>query len=182
MRIDGVTWQSFDSIAPGITSYNGYPYSERLHRFPGLAAGSHTIEVKMTGPSNVYVQWAAGNMQTVFPEVFVNNIIRPFDYTWGGSLANIQSYNAGIAQIVSELRADGLDVTLVDLYSALDPATDIHSDKLHANDSGNAKIAVADMLAICGPITYTPKTVYAGSDGNWYAGDSATKVRIATIS
>ncbi|HET6890485.1 MAG TPA: SGNH/GDSL hydrolase family protein [Pyrinomonadaceae bacterium] len=177
ISIDGGSPQSFNSNAPGVTSYNGYPYNERLHRFAGLSSGTHTLQVKMTGPSNLYVQWAAGNAQTVKPKVFVGNVIKANGYQWGGSEANVLAYNVDIAAVVAELAADGLDVTLVDLCSVVNPASDLHpADGLHPADSGHAKIAEAFRLAITGqqsppeepPITYQTATLLKGSDGVFY--------------
>ncbi|MES3041799.1 MAG: SGNH/GDSL hydrolase family protein [Pseudomonadota bacterium] len=187
IKIDSGTAQAFNSTAAGITSPNGYPYSERAHRFAGLSSGAHTVELKMTGSSNFYVQWAGGNTQSVKPKVYVANIPRMSSASglgyaaWGGSTANVQSYNADIAAMVAELVADGLDVTLVDLYSALNDTTDLHSaDGLHISDAGHVKVAAAFHTAMTGgapppPPTVTYYQLYKGSDGIYYLDNSGTK-------
>lgn len=186
IRVDGTLMGSYSANAPGVsTTLQGspYPYNERLHRFAGLSNGAHTVQVKMTGPSNLYVQWAAGNAQSVFPRVFVGNIIRPNGYQWGGSLANIQAYNADTAQTVADLRADGLDVTLVDLYSAIDPATDLHADNLHPNDAGHAKIAAAFRSAIVWENLehqFSPVTVLKRDDGLFFIDNGETLIQLVT--
>jgi lysophospholipase L1-like esterase len=185
VKIDGGTAQSFSSTAAGLTSPNGYPYSERGHRWAGLSSGSHTIEVKMTGASNLYVQWAGGSAQSVKPKVYVANIPRMSSASglgyaaWGGSTANVQSYNTDIAAVVAELVADGLDVTLVDLYSVLNDTTDLHSaDGLHISDAGHVKVAAAFYSAMGGspPPTVTYSPLYKGSDGLYYTDAMGAKV------
>lgn len=191
VRIDGGTAQSFNSTAAGITSPNGYPYSERAHRWSGLSSGTHTIEVKMTGASNLYVQWAGSNDQTVKPKVYVANIPRMSSSTapgmgyaaWGGSTPNVQSYNADIAAVVAELVADGLDVTLVDIYSAVNDTTDLHTaDGLHLSDAGHVKVAAAFLTAMGGsapPPTVTYSPLYKGSDGLYYTDNAGAKTPTA---
>lgn len=189
VKIDGGTAQSFNSSASGLTSPNGYPYSERAHRWAGLSSGSHTIEVKMTGASSLYVQWAGGNSQTVKPKVYVANIPRMSSSTapgmgyaaWGGSTPNVQSYNTDIAAVVAELISDGLDVTLVDIYNAVNDTTDLHTaDGLHLSDAGHVKVAAAFLTAMTGgappppPVTYSP--LYKGSDGLYYTDAMGVKV------
>jgi len=183
LKKNGVLLADFDGSTPGCTTYNNYPYTERGHRITGLVAGD-TITVTKTGGSYMYVQWFGDNNQTVKPRVFVGNIIRPKTYQWGGSLANIQSYNADLAQIVTDLRADGLDVTLVDLYSALDPETDIDpADNLHANAAGHAKIAAAFRSAIVWENLehqFSPVTVLKRDDGLFFLDDGETLTQIVT--
>lgn len=175
---------AYNSTAAGVTTYNGYPYAERLHRITGLTQGNHTVRVKMTGPSNLYVQWAGGNDQPAYPKVYVGNVIKANGYQWGGSLSNVQSYNQALSQLVQELKDDGLDVTLVDLYSVVDPAVDLHADNLHPIDSGHAKIAEAFRLSITDctqtepEVTFNEVSVFLGSDGFYYVGDTSTKVKL----
>lgn len=193
IKIDGGPAQSFDSTAD-IATLNGYPYGVRSHRWSGLSSGSHTIEVKMTGASNLYVQWAGGNAQTVFPKVYVANIPRMSSSTapgmgyaaWGGSTANVQSYNADISATVAELQADGLNVSLVDLYSVINDTTDLHTaDGLHISDAGHQKVAAAFLAAMTSSappppppaVTYAP--LYKGSDGLYYTDAMGAKVPVS---
>jgi len=191
VRIDGGSWQSFNAVAAGITSPNGYPYNERAHRFAGLSSGSHTIEVKQTGGTKLYVQWAGGNDQSIKPPVYVGNLVRmsAAGYaTFGSSTANVQSYNTDLAAMVAELVADGLNVTLVDLYNALNDTTDLtmvgncsgscQPDGLHISDSGQAKVAAAFLTAMGGsppPPVVTYHQLYKGSDGVYYLDNSGVK-------
>lgn len=151
LKRNGSLIGSFDGNTPGSTTYNGYPYTERLHRITGVVNGD-VISFTKTGGTHCYVEWFADNNQVVKPKVYVGNIIRPYpSYSWGGSLANIQAYNADIAQIVSELQADGLDITPVDLFSALNDSTDLNpADGLHPSQQGHDKIAQTFYNAMIG--------------------------------
>jgi lysophospholipase L1-like esterase len=169
ISIDGVVQGNYASSAPGMISIGAptpYAYADRLHRFAGLAAGNHTITVTQTGAGNLAVEWAAGNAQTAFPRVFVGNIIRQADASgsgyskWGGSDANVASYNADVAQIVSDFRSDGLAVTLVDVHSALNNTTDLSRDGLHPVQSGQDKIAEAFLSAITAGTTVANAPIY----------------------
>jgi lysophospholipase L1-like esterase len=55
--------------------------------------------------------------------------------------AQIEIYNAGVASVVAGHRALGENVSLVDMYSALNYSTDISSDGIHPNLSGYNKMA-----------------------------------------
>jgi len=58
-----------------------------------------------------------------------------------GINARIEAYNADVASVVSAHRALGENVSLVDMYSALNPSTDISADLIHPNQNGYDKIA-----------------------------------------
>jgi len=167
--IDGVTQGDYSSSAPGVTSIGApapYAYTDRLHRFAGLAAGNHTITLTQTGTGNLSIEWAAGNTQTVFPHVFVGNVIRQADASdfgyskWGGNDANVASYNADIARLVSEFRSDGLAVSLIDVHSALNNTTDLSLDGLHPVQSGQDKIAAAFYAAMAEEGTFASVPIY----------------------
>jgi hypothetical protein len=105
-------------------------------------------------------------VQTAFPRVFVGNIIRQADVSgsgyskWGGSDANVASYNADVAQIVSDFRSDGLGVTLVDVHSALNNTTDLSPDGLHPAPSAQDKIAAAFFSAMAVGTTIASAPIY----------------------
>jgi hypothetical protein len=169
ISIDGVLQGNYASSAPGMISIGAptpYAYADRLHRFAGLPAGNHTITVTQTGAGNLAVEWAAGNAQTAFPQVFVGNIIRQADASgsgysmWGGSDANVASYNADVARIVSDFRNDGLAVTLVDVHSALNNTADLSRDGLHPVQSGQDKIAEAFLSAMTAGTTVASAPIY----------------------
>jgi hypothetical protein len=181
-----------------VTSLNGWAYNNRLHRFAGLAAGAHTIEVKQTGAGNLYVQWAGGNAQTVFPKVYAGNIFRSADFAYSiyrgtlpapvawGSSANVVTYNtSAVAAPIAEAVADGLDVVAVDVFSAVNTTTHLHSDGVHTIDAGNVAINAAFIAARGLPpppptVTYTTTTLEEGSDGFIYSNRSGTRTRLLT--
>jgi len=132
---NGISIGTFTSNATGVTTYNGWPYVDRLHRITGLTPGD-TITAKNLG-GNFYVQWFADNNQIVKPKVFFANIIRKTSAAyaqWGGSDENVVDYNAGYTALESELKGDGLDVTMVDVHSALNNSTDPITGHLHPAD------------------------------------------------
>lgn len=158
ISIDGVSQGSFN-VAPGnnanITTANGKTYAERCHRFSGLAAGAHTVVLTDTGGAsgNVYLEWAAGNhtqygpyAYAMRPRVIVGQVTRQsVAYPFGGSDANVNTYNAAIQTLVAELQADGLNVVLVNTTDAVDQDTsasgDMNADGIHYKNEGHEKLA-----------------------------------------
>jgi lysophospholipase L1-like esterase len=147
ISIDGVSQGNFTSIpAASMTTQNGAVYGPELLVFKGLTNSAHTIVITATDTNGVYFDWAAGisSTTTYTPTVYVANIPYGNNYGyWGGSSANVDSYNAAIASNVSELAGMGLNVKLVDDNSVVDPTTDLSSDGLHPNDAGHRAIANA---------------------------------------
>ena len=194
---DGSVIGSFDANAPGVTSYNGWPYSERLHRIVGLVPGDQ-IGITMTGGSYCYVEWFGDNNQAGKPRVFVGNVVRqvsggPQGYAmWGGSDANVAAYNVDVAQTVVDLHADGLDVTLVDVWSVVNTTTDIWQpvDGIHPTQSGHNKMADTFYNAIMGAgpppgdsFTFTLAPVYrrlnnGTTDGTFWIDDGASRKQL----
>jgi hypothetical protein len=169
VKIDGVSKGTFQTNAPGMTTYNGRGYGPQLLRFGSLGPGQHTVQVTQTQAGRAYIEWATGSSdQTFRPKVFVANITRSGTYQWGGSEANVTAYNADLQVLVNEFIQQGFAVTLVDINSAVDPLLDLAGDSLHPDDSGHRKIADAFVNAI-GPLTYTTATVQVRSDGRIFA-------------
>lgn len=163
LKKNGTLIGSYDGNTTGSNTYLGYPYTERLHRITGVVNGD-VIAFEKTGGPHCYVEWFADNNQTIKPKVYVGNVIKAApSYSWGGSLANVQAYNTDIAQLVSELGSDGLDVTLVDAYSALNDSTDLHpADGLHPSQAGHDKLAQVFYNAMA---TVPPPTCPPGQTG-----------------
>jgi lysophospholipase L1-like esterase len=59
----------------------------------------------------------------------------------------VAAYNRSVAAVVAKLRAQGKKVRCVDMYAAIDPATDL-SDGVHPNKKGYEKMANAWFRAI----------------------------------
>lgn len=134
VKKNGTLIGTYNSDTSGTVTYNGYNYSNRLHRIAGVTGGDQ-IRFEMATPSYCYIEWFADNNQAIKPKVFVGNVIRAAPgYSWGGSQANVQSYNAALATMVSELQSDGLDIVLVDLYSVVNDSTNATTGHLHPND------------------------------------------------
>lgn len=169
VQIDGGTPVSFTTQTTGLATLNGLTYGPMLLRFPGLSSGSHTVVVKVTSAtssaSRVYCDWIAGNAQTIFPKVYVSNVLRAQAYTAGGSDANVAAYNVEVAGLVAELVADGLAVRLVDVCSALDPATDMDG-AYHPVNVGHAKYAQKELDVVSQDMA-TARILTSG--GNYFA-------------
>ncbi|SHJ69260.1 hypothetical protein SAMN05444159_1247 [Bradyrhizobium lablabi] len=144
--IDGVTVGSYATQTTGLgPTINGVTYGAMLLRFPGLSAGVHSVQIVVTsatGAGNtVYIDWVAGNAQTVKPRVYVSNVIYAQAYTAGGSSANVDSYNAAITSLIAELVADGLNITAVNV-NVLNLGVDMDG-AYHPLNSGHVKLATA---------------------------------------
>ena len=77
----------------------------------------------------------------------------------GNGDATVVAYNAQIAQLVSDEKAQGRNIILADIHSALDPAHDL-SDGIHPTQQGYDKMAGAWYEALTGE-----KTSSAGNAG-----------------
>lgn len=170
IKVDGVLNTTGTTVPGGtISTVNGRNYAPKLYRISGLASGSHTIEIKLTSGSPVYVDWITGNEQAGFtsgPPVYVCNTTKlaAAGYvTYGGSVTNTAAYNDIISANIATLVGDGLNLTPVDFFNAIDPTTDIIGDGVHINDAGNIKLKNALVTAT----GYTPyNRIYMGI-GSW---------------
>lgn len=167
LKKNGALIGTYNSETPGTVTYNGYNYNNRLHRITGVTGGDQ-ITYEMAAPSYCYIEWFSDNNQAIKPIVVVGNVIKAAPgYSWGGSLANVQSYNAALATMVAELQSDGLNIILADVYSALNDSTNpstghLHSDGLHPSQLGHNVMAQVYHAALTGgapppppPPTYT---------------------------
>jgi len=157
ITIDGASQGTFN-FKPGnnvnITTANGKNYAERCHRFAGLDAGAHTVVLtRVAGTTGtVYLEWAAGNHTAtgaypyaMRPRVIVGQVTRQsVAYPFGGSDANVNTYNAALATLVSELKSDGLNVVLVNTTDAVNQDTsasgDMNADGIHFRTLGHEKL------------------------------------------
>lgn len=169
------------------TTYSGHPgvtYGAMLKRYPGLSSGSHTVEIVVTsatgGANFVYIDWVAGNGgQAFLPGVYVGNVLRAVAYTAGGSDANVAAYNVEVAGLVSELAADGLNVFLINVSSALNQTTDMDPD-YHPINAGHAKLESAFNAVMNPPPAYSAAVIEMDGSGNFYgrsAGDTTGATR-----
>ena len=67
--------------------------------------------------------------------------ITPMAGSYAGYDPEVQAYNQSLIGLVAQHQAMGENVSLVDMYSALNPSTDVAGDGLHPNDSGYNKMA-----------------------------------------
>ena len=76
--------------------------------------------------------------------------------------APFQAFDAALPQIIANHQSRGENVSLVDLYGALDPSTDFADGFLHPNISGYDKIATAFYDGIISAPTATPEPSLLG--------------------
>ncbi|KIQ02239.1 hypothetical protein RU07_12400 [Agrobacterium tumefaciens] len=178
VRIDGVDKGLF-STNGDVRTILGTAWGPMCLVFDGLGAGSHSVEIEVvTGGSAaniVYFHWFC-SLSTARNRVAVGNIPQAIAYTYGGSAANVDAYNADIAALVARLATAGADVRLADVSSALAPSDMF--DNVHPNDAGHAKMAIVFKNSLqqadtatppANTMAYTPASVHSGSDGNFYA-------------
>lgn len=181
VKIDGVTVGSFTTQTVGLdTTYPSHPgvtYGAMLLRFPNLAVGSHTVQIIVTSSSasasRVYIDWVAGNEQTIKPNVYVGNVLKAVSYSSGGSDLGVAAYNSKVAELVSELQADGLNVNLVDVNAA--SYTGCMDGGYHPINCGHIVMKNLFLASINGPPpppppppTYIDGKIQYDASGNFY--------------
>lgn len=162
LYIDGRYITSITCYGQGgalIATQNGTSYTAKLIRVPNLPAGSHTVSIVNRSGGLVYLDWVGGTdgaVSTARPVVFVGNCIPgAFGYPSGGSDAAVAAVNTWIKALVEQLADDGLNVHLVDLFSAItDPPNDISSDGIHPTAQGYSKLFTAYTTAIKAAVTW----------------------------
>lgn len=140
--IDGIKVGSLSSS--GDTS-NDTIWGPGTARFGGLSPGQHTIEVIMTSSNgdSFLISYIAGSDHSAAPKILLSNIIPMSEPAYIMSYSSKQTvtrYNKIIADLISELTADGFDIRPVDNHSSIDPTTDLTADGIHPNDAGHRKI------------------------------------------
>lgn len=191
VRIDGADKGVF-STSGDVRTILGTAWGPMCLVFDGLGAGCHSVEIEVvTGGSAaniVYFHWFC-SLSTARNRVAVGNIPKAVAYTYGGSASNVDAYNADIAALVARLAAAGVDVRLADVCSVLSPADMF--DNVHPNDAGHAKWANVFKVALqetqvatppANMMTYTSASVYAGSDGNFYAKEGSGPYKKLSLS
>jgi lysophospholipase L1-like esterase len=185
--VDGVvkaTYTATDTAAY-TTGLNAAPYDQvGLIRIPGLAAGSHSVQIAVTAgtgtyPPIVYLQWVAGSSQAAYTPVYVNTIHHWATYAGANTAANIDAYNAIQNSVIAELQADGLNIVSVNPNLI---ASDISSDGIHPNDTGDGKIAAADFAAMSGPPPpYYPAYLCTNGTGYFGAKDMGCTINLQPL-
>ena len=110
-------------------------------RYPGLTSGSHTVVITANTTGNyAVVQFIAGNGGTQFPFELIGNTIPR------NSPSTVASMNAGLATMVANLQADGLEVYVVNDNAAVSESAnppEYEPSLTHPNALGNFLIANA---------------------------------------
>ncbi|KAA8555108.1 hypothetical protein [Pseudomonas marginalis] len=172
VKIDGVDKGTF-AIGGDVRTLLGASFGPMALQFSGLSAGTHSVELEVVSADAqnvVFFQWYSA-MQPK-NKVVIYNIPHARAYTYGGSDANVDNYNADIASLVTSLSAAGLPVYLADVNSVMTSAD--FNDNVHPNDYGHAKWYQAGYNklytapAIPPAVTFSETKIYLGSDGLFY--------------
>jgi hypothetical protein len=138
VTIDGNFVGTIDTDGTGATTNNGLSYPSGAVRFDGLGSGAHTVEIEVTSSGLIfYLEYVAGSNQPIYPPVYAGNVMK--QTSPGPNDATSLTYSNIVAGLVADLAGDGLDVSLVDLRSDLDPLTD-YADYIHPDGGGHLKI------------------------------------------
>lgn len=178
VTIDGVPKGEF-SIGGDVRTILGKAFGVASVVLSGLGAGSHTVVIEALAANAttnvVFIHWFA-ELSSSRTKVAVGNVPHALAYTYGGSHANVDAYNADILSLVSGLQALGVDVEYVDVCSVLLPSD--MADNPHPNSSGHLKVANAFLAAFGVTKTYVPAEIVLGSDGKFYAKSGSVMVQI----
>lgn len=171
VTIDGVEKGIFD-VGGDVRSYLKTPHGCACEVFQDLGTGQHFVEVEAVSANDqnvVYFQWFSA-MQPKNKVLFINTP-HAVNYTYGGSDANVDVYNADELAMVNRLRNIGLDIRYADVCSEL-TALDMVDD-VHPNASGHQKIFSKCNASINAgdenETTFSEAKLYLGSDGLFYA-------------
>lgn len=138
VTIDGVSKGNFSVKDLGVTTWLGQWWGRAAWKFTGLGAGSHNVVVTQNSPNGkfLHLDWIAGSDQTAKTRVQVGNATKCSAAWYAGAgvtEALLQSYNTIIAEVVAEFPY----ARVVDLFSALNPATCLQADGAHWNETGH---------------------------------------------
>lgn len=181
IKIDGSVVGSINSTGTNMTTQNGLSYAPACARFSGLSDGAHAVEVEVTSAGKIfYLDYIAGSDQPLKPNVYVGNVLRQ-RLAGLGTDTTVSAYNGVVDKIVTELRQDGLGITLVDVSSKLDPVADL-LDGIHPNVTGQNKLFTEFRAAMSGGLVYIPAQVSRADpfDGRYFIGTGAEMRELLT--
>ncbi len=188
VRVDGVLKATVATNGTAIgNTLIGQPYAPACLRISGLTDEPHVVQIKSLDSRAVFIEWIAGSSQPSSPKVYVGNVIKrsASAYGNGNSDANVQAYNTAIAALIAELASDGKDISAVDTYSAIVPATHLQADGIHLNTSGHVAIkdAFLSVIDVGEPPehTFSPIQCYVRDDGKFYVGEGDSRREIVVV-
>jgi hypothetical protein len=154
IKIDGSivgTYTNGTAASMATNNGSGITFGPSIKMFTGLSNTAHTVVITTTNANAVFFDWAAGiDTSTPNPSVFVMNTI--YQNATGNPYpinnANVDLYNSFVTSNINTLTGLGLNVTLIDVNSVINPATDVTGFGLHPNDAGYAKIATKVLATI----------------------------------
>lgn len=147
VRIDGVLVDTINGNGTAVgCTYVGNSAWPAARRYGGLSAGSHTVQLKpINAGQYAFIDAIYGSDQATKPNVVICKVpyrtAAGYAMFAGNSDANIDTFNAALAALVSEFAGDGLNVSMVD--AGTNPATDLQGDGVHPAKAGDLKIEAA---------------------------------------
>lgn len=172
IKIDGALQGTYTNgtVASMITNNgSGINYGPSIKIFTGLSNTIHTVVITTTNANAVFFDWAAGvDTTTSNPRVYVSNLI--YQNATGNPYPinnpNVDAYNGFISNNIGILTGLGLNLTLIDINSVINPATDVGAFGLHPNDAGYAKIATKILSTIPSTFYNVGSTIQTLSSAN----------------
>ena len=137
-------------------------YSPKLIRFSGLNNTQHTVKVVINASTSDYtsIDWIAGfnssNVTAAATKIYLINVPPYTDTDYAAISTDVNTtiaYNRMIRDTVNSLNRDGLNISLVDIFTGYNASTMSVPDGLHPNDAGNIFVAEKLETALHTPVT-----------------------------
>lgn len=145
VAVDGVLKATYPCVGDQTISRGGSTpiYASALRRIAGLGAGSHSVVIT----ANVPVP-AGGLDLVMLNSVWTGSNGLPLllltnPKSTHGDDAAVAAYNAAVAAVAAQAAGDGLNVTLIDAGSAVDPTKGLTADGYHFANIGHLDYAGA---------------------------------------
>lgn len=160
--VDGVSQGTYNATGDiAGNSLNGLTYSDACIRFHGFSSGSHIVVVKQKSSTvRLHVTFIGGSEMLGRKPLIIANVMKKHTYSGTDSDTNAANYSAAYATLVTELATDGFNVQLVDIKSAINPATDLEPDGIHITPTAEPNIVTPWENAILA--TLVPPTITGG--------------------
>lgn len=129
-------------------------YGPQYAVLTGLTAGA-TVRLEVATNANTYIEYVVMSDAGGKPALYLGNCLAVDTNYYGGSAPwgktssnAIDSANAAVLDVATDLRNAGLAVTHVDAHAVYTPDAAHRADWLHPNNAGHAQIAAAFTNAI----------------------------------
>lgn len=141
VTVDGVSKGTFSSVAPANPSVPPFNQgaSPALLRIAGCGSGVHVAEFTVVSAATILLDWVWTGANDL--PVHLLTIPRCDPANYPSSDAGVAAYNATIADVAALAVADGLNVSVIDVSSRIDPlSADLMGDGVHPSNRGHLNI------------------------------------------